>query len=210
MWSGGKDSLLALLRARQRGLNVATLVSFHDAAMRRLRFHATSAALIETQAASLGIALRAHATSWSGYETALRVILAGLAREGYTGLIFGDIHLGDVRAWYEERVVAAGLTHIEPIWGDPSESLVDELVTSGHRAVITCCEEGKLDRSWLGRVIDATFLRDVTRLPIDAAGENGEYHSFVFDGPAFAQPVRWTRGRETRDGRFLQVELDVA
>lgn len=209
MWSGGKDSLLALLRARARGLGVERLVNVHDESG-RVRFHATPAALIRAQASSLGIALDQHATAWSGYETALRSALADLKQAGFAGVVFGDIHLADVRAWYEERVRAAGLEHVEPIWGTPSMTLLQEFVQSGHRAVITCCEEGKLDGSWLGRVIDDAFPAAIARVAIDPAGENGEYHSFVFDGPSFSRPVRWRPGRTTRDGTFIQLEIEVA
>ncbi len=208
MWSGGKDSLLALLRARTSGLAVTRLVNLHDAASDRVRFHATPASLIRAQAASLGIELRQYGTSWPTYEPTFRALLGDLARDGFRGVVFGDIHLADVRAWYEDRVRGAGLEHVEPVWGAPSRSLVEELIDGGHRAVVTCCEEGKLDASWLGREIDASFLAAVARLDIDAAGENGEYHSFVFDGPAFARPVRWRPGRTTRDGPFAQLELE--
>jgi uncharacterized protein (TIGR00290 family) len=207
MWSGGKDSLLALLRARARGLRVTRLVNIHDESG-RVRFHATPAGLIRAQADALGIEVHQYPTSWSAYETTLRSALADLVRDGYGGVILGDIHLADVRAWYEERVTAAGLEHVEPIWGTPSMDLVKEFVASGHRAVITCCEEGKLDASWLGRVIDPSFPMAIAALPIDPAGENGEYHSFAFEGPLFAHPVAWRRGATTRDGKFVQLELE--
>lgn len=208
MWSGGKDSLLALRRARRRGLAVDLLVTMFDAATGRLRFHATPVALIEAQAASLGLTLRAEGTSWSGYDGVVTAVFEDLASRGYAGVVFGDVHLADVRAWYEQRVRAAGLAHIEPIWGEPSAALVAEFVESGHLAILTCVEEGKLDRSWLGRRIDAALLADLATGSIDAAGENGEYHSFVFAGPEFGSPVAWRAGRETREGRFLQLELE--
>ncbi len=209
MWSGGKDSMLALLHARARGLAVTRLLNFHDE-RGRVRFHATPAELIAAQAASLGVALAQHATVWSDFEPAFRSALARLAADGFAGVVLGDIHLADVRAWYEERVRAAGLEHIEPIWGVPSRDLVTEFVASGHRAVITCCEEATLGASWLGRAIDETFPSAISQVAVDPAGENGEYHSFVFDGPAFSRPVRWRPGRTTRDGGFVQLELEAA
>lgn len=208
MWSGGKDSMLALLRARSRGLAVARLVNVHDTETGRVRFHATSAALIRAQSAALGVDLRQYPTTWAGYEATFRRLLGDIVGDGLRGVIFGDIHLADVRAWYESRVRDAGLEHVEPVWGVPSVSLLHELVDGGHRAVITCCEEGKLDRSWLGRTIDEGAVRELVRLGIDPAGENGEYHSFVYDGPSFARPVAWRAGRVTHDGPFVQLELD--
>ena len=209
MWSGGKDGALALLRARARGLEVTRLLNFHDAASDRVRFHATRAEVIRAQAAAIGIEIRQFATAWDDYEGALVSALAGLRAEGFLGVIFGDIHLADVRAWYEERVRASGLEHIEPIWGEPPADLVREFVEGGSRAVITCVEDAKLDPSWLGRIIDPDFVRDVEALSIDPAGENGEYHSFAFAGPLFRAPLRWRPGEHRRDGGFSQLDIEL-
>ncbi len=210
MWSGGKDSALALSRTRAQGLDVVRLVNFSDPESGRVRFHATRPELIRAQADALGIELRQQATSWAGYEAAFRETLAALRSEGFAGVVFGDIHLADVRAWYEDRVSAAGLEHVEPIWGEPSSALLREFVASGGRAVITCCEEGKLDERWLGRVIDDEFVRDIGALPIDPAGENGEYHSFVFAHPLFRAPIAWNAGGRLQDGRFIQLDIVAA
>lgn len=208
MWSGGKDGALALLRARARGLAVTRLVNFYDGESGRVRFHATRAALIAAQAGAIGIELRQIATSWPEYEPAFRGMLAELQRDGFAGVLFGDIHLADVRAWYEERVRAAGLAHIEPLWGEPPAVLLAEFVASGSRAVITCTEDGKLDESWLGRIIDDDFVRDIAALPVDPAGEYGEYHSFAFAGPLFRAPVAWQPGERRHDGKFSQLDLE--
>lgn len=208
MWSGGKDGALALLRARARGLAVTRLVNFYDGESGRVRFHATRAELIAAQAAAIGTPLRQYATSWPEYEPAFRRVLAELRSDGFAGVVFGDIHLADVRAWYEERVQAAGLAQIEPLWGEAPADLLAEFVASGSRAVVTCCEDGKLDESWLGRIIDDDFVRDIAALPIDAAGENGEYHSFAFAGPLFNTPVAWRPGERRHDGAFTQLDLE--
>src|SRR5436309_3612886 len=154
MWSGGKDGAFAVWRGRERSLDVRLLLNFYDAPSRRVRFHATRAEVIAAQAAATGIPLRQIATTWEDFEGAFRGALANLKAEGFDGVIFGDIHLADVRAWYEERVRAAGLDHVEPIWGEPPAALLAEFVASGSRAVITCCELPKLDASWLGRISD--------------------------------------------------------
>lgn len=207
MWSGGKDSALALWRARQAGLTVAALLTLYDAETGRIRFHATRIELIAAQAARLGLELRSEGTSWPAFDATFRAALADLAGEGFTGVIFGDIHLADVRAWYEERVRAAGLEHVEPLWGQPPAALLAEFVGSGARAVITCCELAKLDEGWLGRVIDEAFLHDIASIGVDPCGENGEYHSFAFAGPLFRTPVRWVLGERRRENGFAQVDL---
>ncbi len=207
LWSGGKDSALALARARAKGIRVDRLVSFFDSATGRVRFHATRVAMLEAQAASIGIQLRAMPTTWADMETSLRRELRSLADDGFTGVVLGDIHLADVRAWYEERVTAAGLEHIEPIWGESPGLLLEEFVTSGGRAVVTCVDLSKLDETWLGRVIDERFAKEIARTAVDPCGENGEYHSFAFAGPVFDRPVAWVPGDRRSEPGFVQLDL---
>lgn len=207
MWSGGKDSALALDRARKRGMEITRLITFYDQATRRVRFHATRVEMLKAQSAAIGIDLRAIPTSWPGMEASLGEELASLREDGFTGVVFGDIHLVDVRAWYEKRVTGAGLEHVEPIWGEAPEHLIDEFVSSGGRAVITCVDLAKLDESWLGRVIDGRFASEIVRTGVDACGENGEYHSFAFAGPAFMRQLAWTAGERRLDSGFAQLDL---
>jgi len=209
MWSGGKDSALALMRARARGLNVTRLLNFFDPASKRVRFHATRFQLIQEQADAIGIGLALYGVTWEKYELEFRAMLGALKDEGFAGVIFGDIHLADVRAWYEERVRAAGLEHVEPIWGEPPMALLNEFVGSGSRAIITCVETPKLDESWLGRIIDPDFVRDIEKTAVDPAGENGEYHSFTFAGPLFSAPIRIAPGERRTGGRFIQLDLET-
>ena len=207
MWSGGKDSALALARCRQQGADVRWLVTVHDDITRRVRFHATPIATIARQAAAAGVDHIAVPTSWAAFDAALASTLADLVRRGCTGLVFGDIHLADVRAWYEDRSRAAGLEHLEPLWGESPLVLLREFVGIGGRAVLTCVDSSALDPEWLGRVIDDQFVRDIVATGIDPCGENGEYHSFAFEGPFFSRPVSWRLGDRRSDGRFAQVDL---
>ena len=210
MWSGGKDSALALMRARARGLDVARLLNFYDPVTDRVRFHATRSHLIRAQAAAIGIELHALGVPWDRYEGAFGTLLASLRTEGFAGVVFGDIHLADVRAWYEDRVKAAGLEHVEPIWGEPPAALLAEFVASGSRAVITCVELPKLDETWLSRIIDERFVAEIGATGIDPAGENGEYHSFTFAGPLFQKPVPWRAAARHHEGAFAQLDLELS
>jgi uncharacterized protein (TIGR00290 family) len=207
MWSGGKDSALALQRATAAGVRVARLINFYDAATGRVRFHATRVNLIQAQADAAGIELRAIGTSWPEMEARLAAELAALQSEGFAGVVFGDIHLADVRAWYEVRVKIAGLEHIEPIWGEPPIRLVREFVEGGGRAVITCVDHSRLDSTWLGRIVDERFLVDIALTQADACGENGEFHTFAFQGPAFAHPVTWKPGETRSESGFSQLDI---
>jgi uncharacterized protein (TIGR00290 family) len=207
MWSGGKDSALALQRATAAGLEVTRLINFYDAATRRVRFHATRAEMIRAQAVAAGIELRAIGTNWPEMAARFSYELAVLCREGFVGVVFGDIHLAEVRAWYENRVRAAGLEHIEPIWGEPPAALVSEFVEAGGRAVITCVDLSRLDASWLGRIIDEGFLDAIGSTGADPCGENGEYHSFAFEGPVFARRVNWRPGDRRSEAGFSQLDV---
>lgn len=207
MWSGGKDSALALQRATAAGMRVTRLINFHDALTRRVRFHATRVTLIQAQADAVGIDLRAIGTTWDEMDARLTAELTGLRLEGFAGVVFGDIHLVDVRAWFEDRVKNAGLEHVEPIWGEPASQLVREFVHTGGRAVITCVDLSRLDSSWLGRIIDERFLDDIAATQADPSGENGEYHSFAFQGPAFTRPISWIPGDKRSESGFDQLDL---
>ena len=209
MWSGGKDSALAADRARRNGAEIACLVNFYDEETGRVRFHATRTELIAAQAESIGVPLVQRGTAWPRFEPVFRETLDTLAREGIEGVVFGDIHLADVRAWYEVRVRAAGLVHVEPLWAEEPRDLLAEFVESGGRALVTCVEAEKLDESWLGGIIDEAFVRDIASVPIDPCGENGEYHSFAFAGPLFRRPVPHAPGERRSDGRFAQLDLLV-
>src|SRR5712692_3523706 len=205
MWSGGKDSALALYRARKAGIEVARLISFFDSATRRVRFHATRVELLQAQSDAAGITLRAVPTAWTEMDAALRTELSSLREEGFTGVVFGDIHLADVRAWYEERVTAAGLKHIEPIWGEQPSDLLAEFISSGGRAVITCVDLARLDEAWLGRITDESFASGIGMTGVDACGENGEYHSFAFASRVFKRPVSWSAGERRHESGFAQL-----
>jgi uncharacterized protein (TIGR00290 family) len=210
MWSGGKDSALALDRARKAGIEVARLISFYDSATRRIRFHATRVEVLEAQAAATGVVLRAIPTTWPEMEAALSSELRSLRDDGFAGVVFGDIHLADVRAWYEERVTDAGLRHLEPIWGEPPRDLLGEFISSGGRAVVTCVDLARLDEAWLGRVTDESFASEIARTGVDACGENGEFHTFAFAGPVFEAPLEWTAGERRQEGGFAQLDVDLS
>jgi len=208
MWSGGKDSYLALNRVRRQGPRVATLVNIYDQASGLVRFHATRPELIAAQAFALGLRLHQHAAPPGGYEDTFRRALAQLAASGHRGVVFGNIHLADVRAWFEDRVRGAGLEHLEPLWLESPAALLAEFVDSGARALVTCIELVKLPGAWLGRTVDEGFLTDIARVPgVDPCGERGEYHTFVHSSPLFDHPIAWRPGPIHEAGGFAELEL---
>jgi uncharacterized protein (TIGR00290 family) len=189
-WSGGKDSTLALDRALRGGLPVHHLFNLYDADSERVAFHGVRAQLIRRQAERLGLGILQLPVPRGEFE---RVFLDGLDRLralGVTGIAFGNIHLADVRAWYEERTRARGFEHVEPLWGEPPHALVAEFLARGYRALLVSVDLARGRREWLGRELTPAFAAEIATVEsVDVAGENGEYHTYVFDGPLFGSRI---------------------
>jgi uncharacterized protein (TIGR00290 family) len=194
-WSGGKDSALALDRLRREGeFEVVALVTTLDPQHGRVAMHGVPAPLIEAQAEALGLELvRMEVGAGDDYPATLRILLEALKARGVEAVAFGDIFLGDLRAWRQERLAEAGLTGVFPLWQAATDGLAREFVARGFRAVVCCVEDPALPAEAAGRDLDADFLAALPATA-DPCGENGEYHSFVYDGPGFARPVAFGRG----------------
>src|SRR5258708_1833843 len=141
MFSGGKDSMLALDRAVRAGAAEPTLLTLYDAASQRVRFHGVPLAVMRAQAEALGLPARHVPTTPAIFEAVFLAALGALRDDGVSGVIFGDIHLADVRAWYEERVRAAGLAHVEPLWGEAPSAPGRETAARWRRPLINCVGE---------------------------------------------------------------------
>jgi len=206
-WSGGKDSALALHRLRAQGTAVRWLVNLFEQSSGRVRFHGVRAELVQVQAAGLGLQLVQRPVTPEGFEAAFRAALGELRARGCEAVAFGNVHLQEVRAWYEERVRAAGLTHLEPLWGSPPGKLVREFLDLGYGAVVVSVDLRLGKAGWVGAQVDEAFLRSVEEAGADPCGEFGEYHTFVFSGPAFLRPVRFRMGQllEREGHRFVDL-----
>jgi uncharacterized protein (TIGR00290 family) len=208
MASGGKDSILALDRARDAGLDVRYLVTFHDGATGRVRFHGVRHELVEQQAQALGLECLSMPTLPTTFEATFLRTLRELKDLGVTGVVFGNVNLADVREWYEERVRAAGLEHVEPLWGGPAVEVAWAVVERGYRAIVVSAEVARGVAGLLGREFDADLVTEIsTRDDIDPCGERGEFHTFVFDGPEFSSPVEFSTGEtvELEGRRFVDL-----
>ncbi len=189
-WSGGKDSLLALDRARQNGLEVSHLVNIYEGSSGRVRFHGVRKELIASQAEALGIELLQKKTHPETFEQAFRSSLQDLQRLGVEGIVFGNIHLADIRAWYEQRTKEMGFQHVEPLWGDAPSNLAREFVRRGHRARIVSVYLTCGRREWIGKEFSDDLIRELESTEnTDVCGERGEYHTFAFGGPLFRIPL---------------------
>lgn len=207
LWSGGKDSTLAMHRATEDGVQVTTLFNLYDEASDRVRFHGVRRDLIQAQADALGLDLLQCGTTADTFESIFQAGLAELVGRGICTLVLGNIHLADVRAWYEERTTAAGLTHSEPLWGWRPDLVVEEFVRAGYRARITGVDTSVAPTRWLGQEIDAPLIAEFRAAGIDIAGERGEYHSFVHDGPRFSRPIAISNGVIRNDTAHAFLDL---
>ncbi len=206
-FSGGKDSILALDRSIKAGRNVRYLCALYDQQSARIRYHGVPLALLEAQAKALNLTLLSYGTTRENFEMVFLEMLADLKRRGVTGIIFGDIHLADVRAWYEERTRAAGFQHIEPIWQESSAQLVRECIARGYGALVTSREERTTRESWLGVPLSATLIQDFEEAGIDPSGEKGEYHTFVYSCPLFTHEIPLTLGEISYEAGYQMVDL---
>jgi uncharacterized protein (TIGR00290 family) len=210
-WSGGKDSSLALQRAladgrwRVEGL-LTTVTDEYD----RISMHGVRVALLEAQAAALGLPLRVvripPACPNDRYEAAMRAALADYAAEGGEAVLFGDLFLEDVRAYRVRLLDGLPLEAAFPIWGEPTAALARRFVADGFRATLVCVDPRQIDGGLAGRAYDERLLAELPA-SADPCGENGEFHTFVHDGPIFRTPVPVVPGEVVERGGFVFADL---
>ena len=187
-WSGGKDSCLALNRAIKHGYEISHLLTMFDETGERSRSHAVSLEVMRAQAESLGLTLIAPSASWQKYEKVFIEELRKLKSQNVEAAIFGDIDLQAHRDWEEKVCAAAEVEAVLPLWNENRLDLVNEFLASDFRSVVICINEKYLPKEFCGRVFDERFVKDLPA-GVDACGENGEFHTFVFDGELFKNPV---------------------
>jgi uncharacterized protein (TIGR00290 family) len=187
-WSGGKDCCTALLRVADR-YEIAAALTMFDEEGARSRSHGLRPELVAAQVELLGLAHVSRRTSWDTYNDAFESGLAELASRGITHVIFGDIMFDSHREWTEQRCASAGMTAVQPIWGEPTEHVVREFLDADGDAMIVTARAQFLDRSWLGRRLSVPMLDELTALGVDPCGERGEYHTLVVDCPRFSRPL---------------------
>ena len=187
-WSGGKDSCLALKRALAGGYDVTHLVTMFDETGNRSRSHSVSLDVMRKQAESLGIQLITPLASWQDYEKVFVETLLDLKKQGCDFGVFGDIDLQAHRDWEEKVCAAANIEAVLPLWNENRLAMVNEFLDEGFKSVVICVNEQFLGKSFCGRVFDQSFVTDLPET-VDACGENGEFHTFAFDGKLFKTPV---------------------
>jgi uncharacterized protein (TIGR00290 family) len=192
-WSSGKDSAWSLEVVRKQGeYDVDALLTTVNAEYQRVAMHAVRESLLRAQAESAGVPLVTVPIPYpcpnEAYEQAMAAAIRKARSEGITHMIFGDLFLEDIRRYREEKLAGTGITPVFPIWGLDTRRLAAEMVDSGLRALLTCVDPGKLDSSFAGRCFDAALLAELPE-DVDPCGENGEFHTFAFQGPMFRAPI---------------------
>ena len=212
-WSSGKDSAWSLhLLQRNPEYEVAGLLTTLNSAFDRVAMHSTRREILEAQAAAAGLPLHIVPLPWpcsnEHYEEAMRNACDSAVASGIRAIAFGDLYLEDVRRYREDHLRNTSLTPVFPVWGRDTRDLLHEMIAAGVKTRIVCIDPKKLPREFAGRDLDDDLLRE---LPpnIDPCGENGEFHTCVYDGPMFRYPIPIESGEVVeRDGFvFADVRL---
>jgi Predicted ATPases of PP-loop superfamily len=210
-WSGGKDSAMALHTLRQqKGVRVAALLTTVTSGYERITMHGVRRSLLLQQAQRLGLALHEVRIPPqcvnSIYEEQMRQALVAIKSQGVCRVAFGDIFLQDLREYRERNLAKVGMTALFPIWKLDTQQLATDFCAAGFRAIAVCIDATKLPREFAGKELDQEFF---SQLPegVDPCGENGEFHTFVYDGPIFSSPVPFDRGEVVERDGFYSCDL---
>jgi uncharacterized protein (TIGR00290 family) len=210
-WSSGKDSAWTLHLLRQSpDIEVAVLITTFNSEANRVAMHAVRRTLAEAQAERTGLPLWAVELPWPcsnlEYEERMRAVCQRARAEGITAVAFGDLFLQQIREYRIRQLQGSGLEPLFPVWQIPTEQLGRDMIAAGVRARITCVDPSKLAKSFAGHEYDLQFLHS---LPpgIDPCGENGEFHTFVYDAPVFSRPIAVRPGVVVERDGFVFADL---
>lgn len=201
-WSSGKDSALALYKiVKENTFEVTSLLTSVNEEFQRISMHGVHIDLLQQQASSLGIPLMLmqipREPSMEQYREIMISTMDTIKSQGNTHSIFGDIFLEDLRKYREEQLQAIGMEAVFPLWKQNTLDLIHEFLALGFKTIVTCVNETYLDKSFAGRIIDQDFINDLPE-NVDPCGENGEFHTFTFDGPIFKQPISFEIGETVK------------
>jgi len=197
-WSSGKDSALALYKVLERSdYEISCLLTTVNQRFNRISMHNIRVELLQQQAKNIGIPLQIvqipEMPSMEIYDNIMTTTLTKIKNQGVSHSIFGDIFLEDLRKYREDQLAKIGLTAVFPLWKMPTLDLIQQFISLGFKTIVVCVNEQFLDKSFVGRVIDQNFINDLPE-NVDVCGENGEFHTFTFDGPIFSKPIQFEVG----------------
>ncbi|MBP6586861.1 MAG: diphthine--ammonia ligase [Flavobacterium sp.] len=197
-WSSGKDSALALYKITQdKEYEISCLLTSVNQQFQRVSMHGVRVELLEQQAKSMGLPLKImqipEMPTMEAYEAVVQTTLSKLKKQGITHSIFGDIFLEDLRKYREDKLAEMDFEGVFPLWKISTQDLIQEFMALGFKTIVVCVNERFLDKSFVGRIIDQDFINDLPE-NVDVCGENGEFHTFTFDGPIFSKPITFEVG----------------
>ncbi|HZS56035.1 MAG TPA: ATP-binding protein [Bryobacteraceae bacterium] len=210
-WSSGKDSAWALhLLRKMPDVQVIALLTTFNSCADRVAMHAVRRTLVSAQAERMGLPLWPVELPWpcsnTVYEDLMREVCQKATAEQITEIAFGDLFLQDIRAYRERQLQETGLMPLFPVWGFPTGELALEMIRSGIKAKVTCLDPSKLDRTFAGTDFDSSFLQSLPP-SVDACGENGEFHTFVYDAPVFSHSISITAGEIVERDSFVFADV---
>jgi uncharacterized protein (TIGR00290 family) len=212
-WSSGKDSAwtLQVLR-RDSQIEVVGLLTTLNTEFQRVAMHGTRLAVLEAQAAAAGLPLWVVPLPWpcsnEEYESRMAEVCRRAVDEEVEAMAFGDLFLAEVRAYREKQLEPTGIEPLFPLWELPTPVLVREMIAGGLRTKVVCVDSKQLPESFVGRELDLDFLRDLPP-EADPCGERGEFHTCVYDGPMFANPVRVESGEVVNRDGFVFADFQL-
>jgi len=203
-YSGGKDGAFAIYKAMIQGMAPLALITTFSIDLERSWFHYFPEALLKEVADSIGAPLWLIRTDGAGYEDNFEKTLRLAKESGADVCVFGDIDIEEHINWCTGRCVSAGIEAMFPLYGQGREAIVDGFIGSGFIAYFTIIDTTKINAGLLGKALTKETARELRAQGADICGENGEYHTFVADGPIFARPVEFTFGEKIYDnGRVI-------
>jgi uncharacterized protein (TIGR00290 family) len=210
-WSSGKDSAFALLALRlAQAYDVVALLTTVNQVHDRVAMHAVRRELLRAQAYAAGLPLveidLPYPCSNDEYETRMRAFVAQALALQVSAVAFGDLFLEDVRAYRVRQLAETGLTPVFPLWGKPTSELAREMIASGLKAWLTCVDPKQIAPSFAGRAFDQRLL-DELPAHADPCGERGEFHTFVWAGPMFSEPLQVLPGEVVERDGFVFADL---
>ncbi|MGL5785614.1 MAG: diphthine--ammonia ligase [Bacteroidales bacterium] len=209
-WSGGKDCMYALHKFLSEKENqVVCLLNFCEADSMKSRSHGLDTELIEAQAEALDIPLVQEPLTNGSYEFHFKQVVARLKLRGVTAGVFGDIYLREHRDWLERVCRESGIVAVFPLWGQPTHTLLQDFIADGYKTLIISVKDDEQFRPLLGQIFSQELFSDLAKMEgVDPCGENGEYHSFVTDGPLFRHPVSYESGEIYHSGNHFFLPLN--
>jgi diphthine-ammonia ligase len=194
-WSGGKECTLATDKAISQGHEVLYLLNFISEDGQRSRSHGTKASVLALQAEAIGIPLIQVKTSWENYEENFKNVVRELKDKGIEGGVFGDIDLEEHREWVKRVCSEVGVKAFLPLWGIKPGEIIEEFLKLKFKAIVVAT---RLEENFLGKALDQALVRQISKLGSHPCGENGEYHTFVTDGPIFRKALKVTSGESKK------------